>query len=87
LLTVLNPIIINGRLIIIRRIEKWISVIDANIRDIPVTPPSRNELGSKNPFKPKPAATTPSSIKKEFWMKVFKLVLLILFNLDFILVT
>ena len=37
-------------------------VSDVN-REIPIAPPSINELGSKNPFRPKPAETIPTRIK------------------------
>jgi hypothetical protein len=44
-------------------IERGSWVISATRRDIPVTPPSINELGRRNPFRPNPAEKTPSVIR------------------------
>ena len=53
----------NGKFITTIRMDNDIPVISVVNREIPVTPPSINELGSKNPFNPKPAETIPIKIK------------------------
>ena len=53
LLIVEKPIIKNGRFTTTIRIDNGISVNSAIVREIPMTPPSINILGSKKPFNPK----------------------------------
>ena len=69
LLIVENPIIKNGILIRTSKTDKGKFVISVRIREIPVTPPSINELGNKNPFSPKLADSIPIAIKKMSWTK------------------
>ena len=64
LLIVENAKIIKGMLIATNKIDSDIPVISVIIREIPVTPPSIKELGSKNPFNPKQADDIPNKIKK-----------------------
>lgn len=45
------------------RIERYHPLTSDINREIPIAPPSMNEFGSKNPFSPKPAETTPREIK------------------------
>jgi len=44
--------------------DKGTFVVSDINSEIPIAPPSINELGSKNPFNPKPAETIPISIKR-----------------------
>ncbi len=64
LLIVEKLIIKNGRFITTIKTDNGISVSSAIVREIPITPPSINIFGSKNPFNPKPADNTPNKIKK-----------------------
>ena len=53
-----------GILISINNMDKGMSVSSVVMSEIPVTPPSIKELGSKKPFNPKLADTTASMINK-----------------------
>lgn len=64
--TCLYPAIMNGMLISTIRIGSGIFVVYAVRREMPVTPPSMNPLGSKNPFKPNAAEKMPIRIKALF---------------------
>jgi len=64
LLIVENANIIKGMFIATNKIDNGIMVSSVIIREIPVTPPSINELGNKNPINPKLADKTPNKIRK-----------------------
>lgn len=64
LLIVENAKIMKGMFITTKNIDNDVPVSSVKIREIPVTPPSINELGSKNPFNPKQADNIPNKIKK-----------------------
>ena len=63
LLTVDKARNINGILIANNKIENGIFVSSVRISEIPVTPPSINELGKRKPFNPNPAEAIPNPIK------------------------
>ena len=56
----------NGKLITTMRMDNDTPVISDISKEIPMAPPSINELGSKNPFRPKPAKAIPIRIKIVF---------------------
>jgi len=64
LLMVEKPMIKKGMFIATNKIDNGNPVSSVTIRDIPVTPPSINELGNKNPFNPKQADNIPNPIRK-----------------------
>lgn len=74
-----NPRIRNGKLIPTISTESNIPVVSEINREIPIAPPSMNELGSRNPFNPKPAETIPMMIKKVSFIKWDTLILNISF--------
>ncbi len=59
-----KPTTRKGRFITISRTDREIPVICCTNNDIPVTPPSIKEFGSKNPFNPKPADAIANKIRK-----------------------
>lgn len=64
LLIVENAKIRKGMFIATNKTDSGIPLSSVTIREIPVTPPSINEFGSKNPFNPKQADNIPNKIKK-----------------------
>ena len=58
-----------GMFMTTNNIDNGISANSVMMSEIPVTPPSIKELGSKNPFNPKLAENTPNKIKKLSRMK------------------
>ena len=53
-----------GRFIEKMRNERGISVVNESSSDIPVTPPSMNSFGIRNPFSPKLAQKIPKTIRR-----------------------
>ena len=53
-----------GRFIENMRNERGISVVNESRRDIPVTPPSMNSFGIRNPLSPKLAEKIPKTIRR-----------------------
>ena len=64
LLMVRNPNIMNGMLIRISNNGRAMPVDSDTRSEIPTAPPSMKLLGSKKPFRPNPADSTPSVMKK-----------------------
>ena len=65
------------------RIDKGNPEVSAINNEIPIAPPSMNSLGKRNPFRPKPAETTPIKISKEsfiIFLTFFRVILIFHFN-------
>ena len=62
-----NPRIINGKLTTTISMDSDTLVVSEINREIPIAPPSINELGNKNPLSPKPAEVIPIKIKQYLW--------------------
>ena len=63
--TWVKPIMMKGMFMRIIRIGKGYFVTSAVSSEMPVTPPSTNELGSKKLSSPKPADMIPTPIRKK----------------------